>query len=36
VWVQFWAHPDDDRPVSTTGGTVTEVRVQGPAVGGAV
>ncbi|MFE2556030.1 hypothetical protein ACFXGT_08330 [Streptomyces sp. NPDC059352] len=32
VWVQFWTHEDDDRPLHDTGGTVTEVRVQRPAV----
>jgi hypothetical protein len=28
VYVQFWTHADDDRPLHLTGGTVTEVRVQ--------
>ncbi|MER7815586.1 hypothetical protein [Streptomyces sp. NPDC096153] len=28
VWVQFWTHEDDDRPLHVTGGTVTEIRVQ--------
>ncbi|MDV5145875.1 hypothetical protein R1T08_17085 [Streptomyces sp. SBC-4] len=30
VYVQFWTHEDDDRPLHLTGGTVTEVRVQHP------
>ncbi|MFJ5151448.1 hypothetical protein ACIQCF_07640 [Streptomyces sp. NPDC088353] len=29
VHVQFWTHPDDDRPVGDTSGTVTAVVVQG-------
>jgi hypothetical protein len=29
VHVQFWTHPDDDRPLSETSGTVTPVVVQG-------
>lgn len=28
VYVQYWSHEDDDRPLHMTGGTVTEVRVQ--------
>ncbi|WP_406000732.1 hypothetical protein [Streptomyces sp. NBC_00829] len=31
VYVQFWTHEDDDRPLHLTGGTVTEIRVQRPA-----
>lgn len=31
VYVQFWTHEDDDRPLHVTGGTVTEIRVQRPA-----
>jgi hypothetical protein len=31
VYVQFWTHADDDRPLHLTGGTVTEVRAQRPA-----
>lgn len=29
VHVQFWTHPDDDRPLSETSGSVTRVVVQG-------
>jgi hypothetical protein len=29
VHVQFWTHPDDDRPLSETSGSVTPVVVQG-------
>ena len=29
VHVQFWTHPDDDRPLSETSGSVTAVVVQG-------
>lgn len=32
IHVQFWTHEDDDRPLHTTGGTVTEVTVQRPEV----
>lgn len=30
IYVQFWTHEDDDRPLHVTGGTVTEIRVQRP------
>ena len=30
IHVQFWTHPDDDRPLSETSGSVTAVVVQGP------
>jgi hypothetical protein len=30
IYVQFWTHEDDDRPLHMTGGTVTEIRVQRP------
>ena len=29
IHVQFWTHPDDDRPLSETSGTVTPIVVQG-------
>jgi len=29
VHVQFWTHPDDDRPLSQTSGSVTPIVVQG-------
>ncbi|MCX4705691.1 hypothetical protein [Streptomyces sp. NBC_01373] len=32
VHLQFWAHPDDDRPISETSGSVTALVVQGDEV----